>query len=204
MEKVRNGPQWKIRLTWDPSPDPLLPPHSLSSSSDVWKRPQSAGRLQSPGRSEGHAPQSTTGRLINMSPDFQADERSICFCVSPLSRCYSGKGSILALPLSVGDHDRGHCSPVACGCPYYESHWHSLLWNRKRTNEKLRSNSRVEWDQKLLNVWKARHKQRELTSHLQLRRPYMRSSAHIKPSSFDLGGPSASSGLSWTPMQGCE
>lgn len=52
-------------LTWDPSPDPLPPPHSSSSSSDVWKRPRSADHLRSPGRSEGDAPRSETGREKN-------------------------------------------------------------------------------------------------------------------------------------------
>lgn len=40
---------------------------------------------------------------------------------------------------------------------------------------------------------------RKLTSHLQRRPPYTRSSAHTAPSACGPGGPSASSSLSWTP-----
>lgn len=51
--------------------------------------------------------------------------------VSPLSICYSEKGSTLALLWSAGDRDRGHCSQGACGCPGRESHWYSWLCGDK-------------------------------------------------------------------------
>lgn len=71
---------------------------------------------------------------------------------SPLSRCYSGKESIPALPLSVGDHDRGHCSQGACGCPYYEFHWYSLLWNRGGKKMVMKKGRRV-WLPNTKEVW---------------------------------------------------
>lgn len=54
----------------------------------------------------------------------------------------------------------------------------------------------LKWTMWSVKSAEASIEQSELTFHLRLQRPYMKSSAHITPSAYVLGGQSASSDLS--------